>query len=81
MLDLVYEARDIDQRLGSPARIDAWFGAATKDLSPRQDHGLFQAIRRTNRLDGEETEFGYIVDYKEHRPQPSPQPCPRAPRR
>ncbi|MBR1966806.1 MAG: HsdR family type I site-specific deoxyribonuclease [Lentisphaeria bacterium] len=29
------------------------------------DHGLFQAICRVNRLDGEEKEFGYIVDYKE----------------
>ena len=28
------------------------------------DHGLFQAICRTNRLDGEDKEFGYIVDYK-----------------
>lgn len=30
-----------------------------------QDHGLFQAICRTNRLDGEDKDFGYIVDYKE----------------
>lgn len=30
-----------------------------------QDHGLFQAICRTNRLDGEEKKFGYIVDYKD----------------
>lgn len=29
------------------------------------DHGLFQAICRVNRLDGEEKDFGYIVDYKE----------------
>ena len=29
------------------------------------DHGLFQAICRVNRLDGESKEFGYIVDYKE----------------
>lgn len=28
-----------------------------------KDHGLFQAICRTNRLDGEDKEFGYIVDY------------------
>ena len=28
-----------------------------------QDHGLFQAICRTNRLDGEDKTFGYIVDY------------------
>ena len=30
-----------------------------------QDHGLFQAICRTNRLDGEDKEFGSIVDYKD----------------
>ncbi|MHB8892578.1 MAG: type I restriction enzyme subunit R domain-containing protein, partial [Candidatus Limnocylindrales bacterium] len=30
-----------------------------------EDHGLFQAICRTNRLDGEDKEFGYIVDYKD----------------
>jgi type I restriction enzyme R subunit len=29
-----------------------------------QDHGLFQAICRVNRLDGETKDFGYIVDYK-----------------
>lgn len=30
-----------------------------------QDHGLFQAICRVNRLDTDDKEFGYIVDYKE----------------
>jgi len=30
-----------------------------------RDHGLFQAICRTNRLDGVDKEFGYIVDYKD----------------
>ena len=30
-----------------------------------QDHGLFQAICRVNRLDGEDKNFGYIVDYKD----------------
>ena len=30
-----------------------------------RDHGLFQAICRVNRLDGEEKEYGYIVDYKD----------------
>jgi len=30
-----------------------------------QDHGLFQAICRTNRLDGEDKDFGYIIDYKD----------------
>lgn len=29
-----------------------------------QNHGLFQAICRVNRLDGESKELGYIIDYK-----------------
>ena len=29
------------------------------------DHGLFQAICRINRLDGEDKEYGYIIDYKD----------------
>ncbi|OHE66118.1 MAG: restriction endonuclease subunit R [Treponema sp. GWC1_61_84] len=30
-----------------------------------RDHGLFQAVCRTNRLDGDDKPFGYIVDYKD----------------
>ena len=30
-----------------------------------RDHGLFQAICHTNRLNGEDKEFGYIVGYKD----------------
>jgi type I restriction enzyme R subunit len=30
-----------------------------------QDHGLFQAICRVNRLDGEDKEYGYVIDYKD----------------
>jgi type I restriction enzyme R subunit len=29
------------------------------------DHNLFQAICRVNRLDGDEKDYGYIVDYKD----------------
>ena len=32
---------------------------------PMQDHGLFQAICRVNRLDAEDKEYGYIIDYKD----------------
>lgn len=28
-----------------------------------QDHGLFQAVCRVNRLDGDDKEYGYIIDY------------------
>lgn len=40
VLDLVYEARDIDQRLGSPAKIDAWFEAKTRGLNAWQKQEL-----------------------------------------
>src|SRR3954452_3158887 len=32
---------------------------------PMRDHALFQAICRVNRLDSEDKEYGYIVDYKD----------------
>lgn len=32
---------------------------------PMRDHGLFQAICRVNRLDGESKDYGYIIDYKD----------------
>lgn len=34
VLDLRYEARDIDQRVASPKKIDEWFEAKTKGLTP-----------------------------------------------
>lgn len=34
VLDLRYEARDIDQRISSPKKIDEWFEAKTKGLTP-----------------------------------------------
>lgn len=30
-----------------------------------RDHGLFQAICRVNRIDGDDKEYGYIIDYKD----------------
>ena len=30
-----------------------------------QDHGLFQAICRVNRLDSEDKEYGYVIDYRD----------------
>ena len=40
VLDLIYEARDIDQRLGSEEKIDAWFDAKTKGLNDWQKAAL-----------------------------------------
>ncbi|TXF89330.1 HsdR family type I site-specific deoxyribonuclease [Neolewinella aurantiaca] len=36
VMDLAYEARDVDQRLGSPERIDAWFADTTQGLNDYQ---------------------------------------------
>lgn len=30
-----------------------------------QDHGLFQAVCRVNRLDGDDKVYGYVIDYKD----------------
>lgn len=40
VLDLVYEARDVEQSLGSQDKIDAWFEAKTKDLNDWQKAAL-----------------------------------------
>jgi type I restriction enzyme R subunit len=40
ILDLVYEARDIDQRLGAEEKVDAWFEAKTKGLNDWQRAAL-----------------------------------------
>jgi type I restriction enzyme R subunit len=40
VLDLVYEARDIDQRLGSQEKIDRWFAAKTSGLNEWQKEEL-----------------------------------------
>ena len=51
VLDLVYEARDIDQRLGSKERIEAWFDANTRGLNDwqkdelRKKWGTEQSVR------------------------------------
>jgi len=40
VLDLLYEARDIDQKLGSKDKIDAWFDAKTQGLNTWQKAAL-----------------------------------------
>ncbi len=40
VLDLVYEARDIDQRLTSQQSVDEWFAVVTKDLNDWQKEEL-----------------------------------------
>lgn len=40
VLDLIYEARDIDAKLSSPEKVDAWFEAKTRWLNDFQKHEL-----------------------------------------
>ncbi len=40
VLDMVYEARDIEQELGSQEKVDAWFDAKTKGLNDWQKAAL-----------------------------------------
>ncbi|MBW2558602.1 MAG: HsdR family type I site-specific deoxyribonuclease [Deltaproteobacteria bacterium] len=40
VLDLIYEARDIDQKLSSPKKVDAWFESKTKGLNDFQKSEL-----------------------------------------
>ncbi len=40
VLDLVYEARDIDQRLSSQTKVDQWFDSKTAELNPWQQREL-----------------------------------------
>jgi type I restriction enzyme, R subunit len=40
VLDLMYEARDIDTKLSSEKKVDAWFDAKTKGLNDFQKHEL-----------------------------------------
>jgi len=40
VLDLIYEARDIDQKISSPEKIDAWFESKTKGLNDFQKSEL-----------------------------------------
>lgn len=51
VLDFIYEARDVEQTLGSAERIDAWFDAKTRDLNDwqkdelRSQWGTMQQVR------------------------------------
>ena len=55
MLDLRYEARDIDQRITSPAKIDRWFEAKTKGMTTARAElkgrwGTMQKVSPQSRL-------------------------------
>ncbi|ALG66637.1 type I restriction endonuclease subunit R [Beggiatoa leptomitoformis] len=61
VLDLVYEARDIDQRLNSPQEIDAWFTAKTSGLNEYQQAALKKKWGTMQKVLSSESRLGKIV--------------------
>lgn len=63
VLDLVYEARDIDQKISSPQKIDEWFEAKTRGLNDFQNRNS-----RKMGYDAEGAEFPFPAgkDRKRH---------------
>lgn len=55
VVDLVYEARNIDQDITSPKKIDEWFEAKTRGLTPlaraqlKQKWGTMQKVLQSMR--------------------------------
>src|SRR5262249_27302666 len=71
VLDLVYEARDIDQRLGSQDKIDQWFDAKTKGLNDwqkdelRKKWGTMQSLLSSRaRMEGVVSDIGFDFSVK-----------------
>jgi len=61
VLDLVYEARDVDQRLSSGASIDAWFEAKTKGLNQWKKDELKTRWGTMQRVLSSKSRMGKIV--------------------
>jgi type I restriction enzyme, R subunit len=61
VLDLVYEARDIDQRLSSPEKVDAWFEAKTKGLNDWQKDELKSQWGTMQRLLSSKSRMNKVV--------------------
>ncbi len=61
VLDLVYEARDIDQRLGSVDKIDAWFEAKTKGLNDWQKAELKQQWGTMQNVLSSKARMGLVI--------------------
>lgn len=61
VLDLVYEARDIDQRLGSPEKIEEWFAAKTQGLNDWQKQKLREQWGTLQKVLSSKARMGRIV--------------------
>jgi type I restriction enzyme R subunit len=61
VLDLIYEARDIDEKLTSEEKVDAWFEAKTKGLNNFQKHELKRKWGTMQQVLGSKSRLGKIV--------------------
>lgn len=61
VLDLVYEARDIDQTLGSEEKVDAWFDAKTKGLNDWQKAALREEWGTKQKVLSSQSRMGRVV--------------------
>jgi len=61
VLDLIYEARDIDEKLTSEEKVDAWFEAKTKGLNDFQKHELKRKWGTMQQVLGSKSRLGKIV--------------------
>ena len=62
VLDLVYEARDINQELGSEDKIDAWFEVKTKGLNAWQRNELKRKWGTMNKILSSKSRMGRVVN-------------------
>lgn len=62
VLDLRYEARDIDQYITNPAKIDAWFDAKTSALTDVAKAQLKKRWGTMRKVESSEPRLKIIVD-------------------
>ena len=62
VLDLSYEARDVDQTLGSQDKIDAWFDAKTRGLNDWQKAALKKQWGTMQTVLSSKSRMGRVVD-------------------
>lgn len=61
VLDLLYEARDIDQHLTSKDKVDAWFEAKTRGLNDWQKDSLLEKWGTMQRVLSSSSRMGKVV--------------------
>jgi type I restriction enzyme, R subunit len=62
VLDLIYEARDIDQQLSSEDRVDAWFDAKTRGLNDWQKAALREQWGTMQKVLSSRSRMGQVVN-------------------